>query len=180
MDRPGTLAETHTDIPWLPPGSRAEVWLGDAPVPAELSTSAFALPFDEEGRLLLTQVRKRGLDIPGGHIEKGEDAETAAVRETVEETGAVVRILAKVGHLRLVVPNPPEGYRYPAESFQPFYAAAVEARGPVQMQEECADPVPIDPRAAAATPRFRLHQALIVAAAEAYSELRPGAPAAGR
>ena len=180
MDQHGILAATFTDVPWLPPGSRAEVWLDETPAPLAASTSAFAFPFDGDGRLLLTNVRKRGLDIPGGHVEAGEDAEAAAVRETVEETGAVVRILGKVGHLRLVVPEPPPGYRYPAESFQPFHAAAIEERGPVRMPEECADPVLMDPLEAASDPKFKMHRALILAAAEMVRGTRPGIPAYGR
>lgn len=56
------------------------------------------------GRLLL--IRRgtepgRGLwSVPGGRCEAGEDAPTACVRETAEETGLVVRVLQRAGSVR--------------------------------------------------------------------------------
>ena len=182
MTQHGILAATFTEVPWLPPGSRAEVWLGDEPLPLDACTSAFALPFGDDGRLLLTNVLKRGLDIPGGHVEpdRDADAEAAAVRETDEETGAAVRILGKVGHLKLVVPDPPPGYRYGSVSYQPFYAALVESIGPVKMPHECGPPGFHDPEEAAALPQFAMHAALIMAAAEMARAAAPsGAPGRG-
>lgn len=173
MEHQGTPAATHRDIPWLPPGSYVEVWLGDVPAPVELCTSAFALAFDQ-GRLLLTTVIKRGLDIPGGHVEDHDDGpEATAIRETSEETGGAIRIVGKAGHLRIVVPEPPPGYRYPPTSYQAFYAAVVEGMGPVVMTHECSDPTFLEPEEAAAHPRFALHSHLILAAAEMVRDVRP-------
>ena len=57
-----------------------------SPAPA-----ASTLLFDGEGRVLLVRRGSspyRGYwSLPGGHIEHGEDSLTAAIRETVEETG---------------------------------------------------------------------------------------------
>ena len=41
--------------------------------------------------LFLTKGPKDRLDLPKGHIEKGESAEQAAIRETKEETGLDVK-----------------------------------------------------------------------------------------
>lgn len=49
-----------------------------------------------EGKWLLTKHKGRGLEFPGGKVEKGETAEEAAVREVMEETGAVVKELEYV------------------------------------------------------------------------------------
>jgi len=46
-----------------------------------------------EGKWLLTHHKSRGLEFPGGKVEPGETAEEAAVREVMEETGAVVKEL---------------------------------------------------------------------------------------
>lgn len=174
MENRGTPAATRRDIPWLPPGSYVEVWLGDVPAPVELVTSAFALAFDDAGRLLLTTVIKRGLDIPGGHVEDYDAGpEATAVRETSEEAGGVIRIVGKAGHLRIVVPDPPPDYRYPPISYQPFYAAAVEGMGPVIMTHECSDPTFLEPEEAAAHPRFALHAELIMAASGMVRDQRP-------
>ncbi|MFT8319791.1 MAG: RNA deprotection pyrophosphohydrolase [Bacillus sp. (in: firmicutes)] len=43
-----------------------------------------------EGKWLLTQHKKRGLEFPGGKVESGESIETAARREVYEETGAII------------------------------------------------------------------------------------------
>jgi 8-oxo-dGTP diphosphatase len=62
---------------------------------------AGAIVHDDAGRLLLV---RRGREpgrgqwsVPGGRCEPGEDAAAAAVRETYEETGLVVRAGAVVG-----------------------------------------------------------------------------------
>lgn len=61
---------------------------------------AGAVVFDE-GRILLVQRGREpalGLwSIPGGHVEPGESAEQAAVRETFEETGLRVRSIRELG-----------------------------------------------------------------------------------
>ncbi|WP_173915785.1 RNA deprotection pyrophosphohydrolase [Halobacillus sp. Marseille-Q1614] len=46
---------------------------------------------------LLTKHKDRGLEFPGGKVEKGETAEQAALREVFEETGAYVDKLNYIG-----------------------------------------------------------------------------------
>ena len=38
----------------------------------------------------MTNLRQRGWDIPGGHLEPGETPEAAMRREVLEEAGAVL------------------------------------------------------------------------------------------
>lgn len=46
-----------------------------------------------DGHWLLTQHRGRGIEFPGGKVEKGETTEEAAHREVLEETGATIKEL---------------------------------------------------------------------------------------
>jgi 8-oxo-dGTP diphosphatase len=55
---------------------------------------------------LLTQHKKRGLEFPGGKREKGESLEEAAIRETFEETGGVIKEPVFVGEYK-VYDQPP-------------------------------------------------------------------------
>lgn len=49
------------------------------------------------GQWLLTKHSERGLEFPGGKVEKGEAAREAAVREIMEETGGTVRTITYIG-----------------------------------------------------------------------------------
>ncbi|WP_102274168.1 RNA deprotection pyrophosphohydrolase [Cytobacillus massiliigabonensis] len=46
---------------------------------------------------LLTNHKKRGLEFPGGKLEKGETLEEAARREVMEETGATLKRVELIG-----------------------------------------------------------------------------------
>ncbi|MFE8698166.1 RNA deprotection pyrophosphohydrolase [Cytobacillus sp. FJAT-53684] len=46
---------------------------------------------------LLTNHKERGLEFPGGKLEKGETLEEAACREVMEETGASLKRLRYIG-----------------------------------------------------------------------------------
>ncbi len=64
--------------------------------PFEKVTSASVVPFTHDGRIVAVQ-EKRGLDIPGGHVQIGETSfEETARRETLEEIGATLEELKLV------------------------------------------------------------------------------------
>lgn len=46
---------------------------------------------------VLTKHKTRGLEFPGGKLEKGETVEQAAIREVWEETGAIIKELHYIG-----------------------------------------------------------------------------------
>ncbi|HEX6445532.1 MAG TPA: NUDIX hydrolase [Streptosporangiales bacterium] len=105
-------------LPWLPEPHHATLTASrDLPADETVST-AFAFVFDPCGRLLLTHVDRpgRGWDLPGGHLEPGEDPRTAAARELHEETGLLLpaTALTPAGWLRIDRRGErPAGDRYP-------------------------------------------------------------------
>lgn len=50
---------------------------------------------------LLTAHKERGLEFPGGKVEEGESARTAAIREVMEETGGEIETIQYVGQYKV-------------------------------------------------------------------------------
>lgn len=98
-------------------------------------TSAFALAFTRDGRMLVTNLPRRNRDIPGGKLEENETAEDAARRETYEETGASLGALTLIAGERLIddppIPNP----RYPRPGWQVFFAGRLLRLGDLPESE---------------------------------------------
>ncbi|SDL37407.1 ADP-ribose pyrophosphatase YjhB, NUDIX family [Nonomuraea maritima] len=127
------LVATHT-VPWIPVAHRLDLILSDTLPPVDRTTSAFAFVADEAGRTLMTRVERegRGWDIPGGHLEPGEDAATAAARELYEETGLRVPVssLSVLAWQRIeLLEPPPAGYRYPALAYMVMFRGSVAGVG---------------------------------------------------
>lgn len=69
-----------------------------APEAEGLVPSAFAMPWDKTGRVLLVRRADDGLwELPGGRIEIGESASAAVIREVCEEAGALIQPTAIAG-----------------------------------------------------------------------------------
>ena len=82
------MASNHPAVPNV---AADGVWRPDATV---------ATIVERDGRFLFVEERVRGrlvLNQPAGHLEPGESLVAAAVRETLEETGWIVRPQALVG-----------------------------------------------------------------------------------
>lgn len=56
-----------------------------------------AVVLSDEGVLLAVRVDPRGWELPGGNPERGEDDETALVREVREETGVEIEVGRMIG-----------------------------------------------------------------------------------
>jgi 8-oxo-dGTP diphosphatase len=70
----------------------------DAPAASCVAPCAFAAVRDITGRLLLVRRCDTGdWELPGGHVDPGESAAEAAVRETAEESGITVQITGLAG-----------------------------------------------------------------------------------
>jgi 8-oxo-dGTP pyrophosphatase MutT (NUDIX family) len=70
----------------------------DAPAATCVAPAAFAVVRDLTGRILLVRRCDTGdWELPGGHVDPGESASDAAIRETAEESGITVEITALAG-----------------------------------------------------------------------------------
>ncbi|RST76582.1 nucleoside triphosphatase YtkD [Siminovitchia acidinfaciens] len=56
---------------------------------------------------LLTKHAERGLEFPGGKVEKGESMEEAAIREVLEETGGIAEVKDYLGEYKVFDPKNP-------------------------------------------------------------------------
>jgi 8-oxo-dGTP diphosphatase len=80
--------------------TRRRVYFNDpmAPPAEAVVPAAFVAVRGAQGRLLLVQRCDSGVwELPGGHVEVGESAMAAALRETAEEAGLMVRIIGLLG-----------------------------------------------------------------------------------
>jgi 8-oxo-dGTP diphosphatase len=89
-----TTAEVR-DVPAV-----RSVFYHDAAAPAAtvVAPSVFAAVRHLDGRLLVVRRRDSGSwELPGGRVDVGESAVDAAIRETAEESGVVLRVIGMVG-----------------------------------------------------------------------------------
>ncbi|MBM7789527.1 NUDIX domain-containing protein [Tenggerimyces flavus] len=133
------LVDRQTDVALLK-GGEARLYLADEAPPAEVWGTAFGFVFDGD-RMLLTHLRDRGWDLPGGVIDPGETPEVAAVREVWEEAYARVEIVELIGFQELEVFFPkPADYRwsYPVAT-QVHYRCRLFELCPFEENEESTD-----------------------------------------
>lgn len=126
---------------WADQPNTLTVMRGCGAVP-DPHTAAFAFIFSDS-KLLVVDVRKRGWDIPGGHIENSETALDAVVRETREEAGLLLAAdtFNVVGwtHLHVEAPKPID-YKYPyPHTYQLLYSATVPV--PLDLTTEVTDEI---------------------------------------
>jgi 8-oxo-dGTP pyrophosphatase MutT (NUDIX family) len=103
------------------------------------------LPVFDDGSVLFAMHQQRDLEVAGGHIEPGEDAMSAAIRETLEETGGEVKDIQPIGYLRMTSSGKvtdPWPYPHPL-SYQQFFAGRVVKQHEYMANDECAKPVRI-------------------------------------
>jgi len=134
------IIQSEQNIEFLPQPNEAHIVLDDQLPPLDLISTALGLFFDGD-RLLMTRLRSRGWDIPGGHVEPGETPEQTVRREVYEETGAHLGAIMCFSHQKLIVHAPkPLGYTYPHPvSYQMFYTGSIAALDPFVETAEVAE-----------------------------------------
>ncbi len=92
---------------------------------AEIRCGAAAFIQDQQGAVLLTRRADNGRwCLPGGHIDPGESAAEACVREVLEETGLQVEVIRLIG----VYSTPDAISVYPDGNKAQFVSLCFEAR----------------------------------------------------
>jgi len=62
----------------------------------DTDSTAYVVAFSPDGRFLMVyNPKRRGWEMPGGHVRAGESEKDAAVRECIEESGYPVTIVAE-------------------------------------------------------------------------------------
>lgn len=128
-----TVLSTLT-VPWINLPHRMDVVRATAVPEGYRASTAFVLALDADGRTLLTLVDRpgRGWEVPGGHLDPGESALDAAVRELEEEAGLVVspeQVEFVGGQQITILVTPPARYPYPALGFMAFHVVRLDHRG---------------------------------------------------
>ena len=128
---------------------------------------AAAFVFDDAGRLLVVKENygRFRWSLPGGAVEDGESPETACVRETLEETGAEVRIENLVGT-----------YELPDLTVHAFRCAIVRGEPALQPTDELTAVAWLPPDAIPDPKSNVLHHALADALAGRSDVARTGLP----
>ncbi len=155
------LVKVVKDIPWHPqPGQGCLYITDELPDPAICST-AFGFVF-KKNKILLTRLRDRDWDIPGGCIDAGETLEQASIREVREETSARVEIVQLIGIQELEVFGPkPDGYRWPYPiSVQVMYLCRLLELHPFEENHESSERGFFDPDEARMIPTMVNHDAI--------------------
>ena len=144
----------------MPTNSEARLYHTDEMPPVDICRTAFAFAFVED-RMLMTYLVKRGWDIPGGHIESGENPQQAAVRETIEEAQVIVEPLELVGVQELEVFGnlPRDGWTRPL-SAQLFFLCKVVEILPFIATSEAADRDFLPPHLIRTVPNMTNHDLL--------------------
>ena len=130
---------TEINVSYLPQPNKVEFILSDELAPVDLTSTAFMVPVTRSGLYIAANNHRRGVEIPGGHIERGETPCSAAHREAVEEAGAWCTHIRALGYLKMTSQGQvPADWKYPHPlGYQQFFAGEVLWFSPYQVNDEC-------------------------------------------
>ena len=166
--------QTQHDLAFLPKPNTANTILSNNLPPKDLTTATFVFAFDGD-QLLMTHLKKRGWDLPGGHIKQGETPEQTARREVFEETGARLNQLTCFAHTHIHINAPkPSDYPYPhPDSYMVFYWAHVDTLESFAETHEADDRKTFDPENARQLTYVKNNLPLYYAAFDTAVDLAP-------
>ena len=166
------IVTTIIEPSWLPPGGSAEVIRTKTLPELSLITSVHIFLFEGDNLLMITH-QTRNEDVPGGHIEPGESIEGALARELYEESAATAKNARLFAVLRITVPQPPPGYRYPSPaSYLCCYIGEVDRLDPFLPKFETTARHLLSPEKVRRTSWYTSHQEIYELALE-YTVGRP-------
>jgi 8-oxo-dGTP diphosphatase len=125
------LVRTVFDKSWIPYKCRVEYYLDSSARLFEAPVTTVHGFFVEEEKILLVRHKKRGWEVPGGHVELGEAYEDAMRRELREEAQMECGELNSLGYLKkTALEAVPENCSYPHPlSYCLFFMAPISAKG---------------------------------------------------
>jgi ADP-ribose pyrophosphatase YjhB (NUDIX family) len=167
------LIKTDTTIAWLPKPGECRLYLTDELPPSEQCSTAFGFVFVDE-KVLLTRLRDRDWDIPGGFINPGETPVAAAIREVWEETYAKVEVVELIGiqEVECLGPKPP-GYRWPYPiSVQVYYLCRLIELCPFEANAESVERQFFEPAAARSMPTMNNHDLIYEAGLQRIQSMK--------
>lgn len=137
------IINSQIDVPYLPLPNKVDIWATSVMAPDKLTRTSFMVPLMPNGDVVLANNRRRGVEIPGGHIDPGETQTKAAVRECVEETGCWVSWIKPIGYLEMKSEGTvPPDWKYPHPlGYQQFFAGIVQSIEHYVENDECLAPV---------------------------------------
>jgi len=133
----------YENVSYLPKPNQVSFIESDQLAPNELTKTSFMIPFMTDGRVVMARNVRRGIEIPGGHVEFNETLTKAAHRECFEETGCWVSHIKPLGYFEMKSQGQvPDDWKYPHPlSYQQFFVGQVMYQESYHENDECLTPV---------------------------------------
>ncbi|NQZ56624.1 MAG: NUDIX domain-containing protein [Lentisphaeraceae bacterium] len=119
---------SRENIEWIPYKNTVDFYLCEKLPQFEAPVTTVHGFFFKDDKLLLVRHKKRGWEVPGGHIDENEDFSSAMYRELLEEAQMTSTHLHALGYLKKSAREQrPDNCPYPHPlSYCIFYSANIE------------------------------------------------------